>query len=429
MRSLAVPWSRTAVLALVPLLSVASAQGETIMDLAYALDTFALMVCALLVMFMQPGFALLEAGLHGAKNVINIMMKNFADFAIAGVAYWAVGFALMYGGGLFLANTESSGNFPLAADFFFQMVFAATAATIVGGAIGGRAKFSGYLVFSLIMTALVYPLLGSWHWGGGWLSERGFYDFAGSSVVHAVGGFAALGGVLALGPRLGRYVNGRVVAMPGNNMALVALGGFLLWIGWFGFNPGSVLSFSSIDDAQAFASVALNTNLSAAAGALAAIFVSWALFKKPDFSMTVNGVLAGLVSITAGPDVITGIWAVLVGAIGGTLVVFSVLFFDRIKADDPVGAVSVHGVVGIWGTLAVGIFGGANFGVQLLGTLSYSLAALAAGFLIFSLLKVIGLARVSPREEVIGLDLSEHGAEAYVPADSLNHPVLVASGD
>ena len=408
--------------------ALALAQGESIADLAYALDTIALLMCAVLVIHMKPGFALLEAGLHGSKNAVNIFMKNYATFAIAGIAYWAIGFSIMYGSGLFLSGYEAE-LFPGAADFFFQMVFAATAATIVSGAIGGRMKFGAYLVFALMMTAVIYPFLGSWHWGGGWLAELGFYDFAGSSVVHAVGGFAALGGIMALGPRLGRYVNGKVMAMPGHNLPLAGVGVFLLWIGWFGFNGGSQLAFSTVEDARAIATVFLNTNLAAAAGAFTALMLSWAIFKKPDFSMTLNGVIAGLVSITAGPDVINGIWAVLVGAIGGVVVTYSILLLDRLKLDDPVGAVSAHGTAGVWGTLAVGIFGGANLGVQLLGTLAYAGAAFGVTFVLFLALKAVMGIRVHAQEEVIGLDVAEHGAEAYRNHDSLNDPVLVGAGD
>jgi ammonium transporter, Amt family len=417
---------RTTLLALTG--GFAAARGESVAELAYALDTFALLMCAVLVIHMKPGFALLEAGLHGSKNVINIFMKNYATFAIAGIAFWAIGFSIMYGSGLFLGGHEAD-LFPGSADFFFQMVFAATAATIVSGAIGGRMKFGAYLVFALVMTAIIYPFLGSWHWGGGWLADLGFYDFAGSSVVHAVGGFAALGGVLAVGSRLGRYAGGRVNAMPGHNMPLAGLGVFLLWIGWFGFNGGSQLAFSSVADAQAIATVFLNTNLAAAAGAGAALFLSWSVYRKPDFSMTLNGVIAGLVAITAGPDVIDGGWAILVGAIGGVLVVGSILLLDRLRIDDPVGAISAHGTAGIWGTVAVGIFGGADLGVQVLGTLVYALAAFSASYVLFVALKAtIGL-RVDAHEEVSGLDLAEHGAEAYLNADTLNDPVLVGAGD
>ncbi|MBA2668624.1 MAG: ammonium transporter [Trueperaceae bacterium] len=407
---------------------LAVAQGESVAELAYALDTFALLMCAVLVIHMKPGFALLEAGLHGSKNVINIFMKNYATFAIAGIAFWAVGFSIMYGSSLFISGYEAD-LYPGAADFFFQMVFAATAATIVSGAIGGRMKFGAYLVFAVVMTAVIYPFLGSWHWGGGWLEALGFYDFAGSSVVHAVGGFAALGGVLAVGPRLGRYIGGRVKAMPGHNMPLAGLGVFLLWIGWFGFNGGSQLAFSSVADAQAIATVFLNTNFAAAAGAAAALLLSWGVYRKPDFSMTLNGVIAGLVSITAGPDVINGIWAIVAGAIGGVLVFGSILLLDRLKIDDPVGAISAHGTAGIWGTIAVGVFGGANIGVQVIGTLAYSLAAFAGSYALFMALKAtIGL-RVDAKEEVTGLDVAEHGAAGYLNADSLNDPVLVGAGD
>ena len=419
-------------LGLLLVLGTGSAQGETIADVAFALDTLALLFFAVLVAFMQPGFALLEAGLHNGKNVINIFMKNFADFMVAGLAFWAIGFSIMYGAPLFLSgySAESSGLiFAGSADFFFQMVFAATAATIVSGAIGGRMKFGGYLIFSILMTGLIYPFLGQWQWGGGWLSQLGFYDFAGSSIVHAVGGFAALGAVLAIGPRLGRFAGGRKNAMPGHNMTLAGLGVFLLWIGWFGFNPGSQLAFSTTGDITAVADIFVNTNLAAAAGGVAALFLSWAMFQKPDFSMTINGVLAGLVSITAGPDVIAGLSAVAVGAVGGVIVVLSVLMFDALRVDDPVGAISVHGVAGIWGTLAVGIAGGANLGVQLLGTLSYALTAFVAGYAIFLALRATVGLRVSAEEEVLGLDLAEHGAEAYVANDSLRDPVVVGAGD
>lgn len=425
-------WKIGTLLVLAWLASRASAQGETVQDVAFALDTLALLFFGVLVAFMQPGFALLEAGLHSGKNVINIFMKNFADFMVAGLAFWAVGFGIMYGAPLFLNGYTAEANgliFAGTADFFFQMVFAATAATIVSGAIGGRMKFAGYLIFSVVMTGLVYPLLGQWHWGGGWLSRMGFYDFAGSSVVHAVGGFAALGAVLAIGPRLGRYAGGRKNAMPGHNMTLAGLGVFLLWIGWFGFNPGSQLAFSTTADVTAVAGIFVNTNLAASAGGVAAILLSWGMFGKPDFSMTINGVLAGLVAITAGPNVIAGLGAVAVGAVGGLVVVLSVLMFDALRVDDPVGAISVHGVAGIWGTVAVGLVGGANPGVQLLGTLAYCASAFVAGYAVFLALRVtIGL-RVSADEEVLGLDLAEHGAEAYVENDSLRDPVVVGAGD
>ena len=418
-------------LALLTVLSTAFAQAENIAELEFALNNLALLFFAVLVALMQPGFALLEAGLHNAKNVVNIFMKNIADFAVAGLAFWAVGFSIMYGAPLFISGYTADA-FPGQADFFFQLVFAATAATIVSGAIGGRMKFAAYLIFSVVMTGFIYPFLGEWQWGGGWLSEMGFADFAGSSIVHAVGGFAALGAVLAIGPRLGRYAGGKVNAMPGHNMVLAGLGMFLLWLGWFGFNPGSQLAFGTLADATAVADIFVNTNLAASAGGVTAMLLSWALFKKPDFSMTINGVLAGLVSITAGCNVIIGGWAVLTGVIGGVIVVFSILAFDRVRVDDPVGAISVHGVCGIWGTLAVGIFGGANLGTQLIGTLSYSAAAFVAGYVVFMILKyTVGL-RVTPEEEVTGLDIIEHGVEGYADSDSLRDPVVlnsVAAGD
>ncbi len=421
---------RLSVLLLLSVVGVGFGQAESVAELEFAFNTVALLFFAVLVALMQPGFALLEAGLHGAKNVVNIFMKNIADFAVAGLAFWAVGFAIMYGAPLFISGYTAE-TFSGQADFFFQLVFAATAATIVSGAVGGRMKFSAYLIFSVVMTGLIYPYLGSWKWGGGWLDGLGFADFAGSSIVHAVGGFAALGAVLAVGPRLGRYAGGKVNAMPGHNMALAGLGVFLLWIGWFGFNPGSQLAFGTAADASIVADIFVNTNLAASAGGVAALFVSWLLFKKPDFSMTINGILAGLVSITAGCDVIVGGSAVLAGLIGGVLVVFSVLFFDRLRIDDPVGAISVHGVCGVWGTVAVGIFGGANLGTQLLGTLAYSGAAFAAGYLVFVLLKfTVGL-RVSAEEEIVGLDLAEHGIEGYAPDNALRNPVVLstAAGD
>ncbi|MCA9835821.1 MAG: ammonium transporter [Trueperaceae bacterium] len=392
----------------------------------FALDTLSLLFYAVLVAFMQPGFALLEAGLHSAKNIVNIFMKNIMDFVVAGLAYWAVGFSIMYGAPLFIRGYEA-GWVPGQADFFFQLVFAATAATIVSGAIGGRMKFTAYLIFSAVMTALIYPVMGSWKWGGGWLDQLGFADFAGSSIVHAVGGFAALGAVLAIGPRLGRYAGNKINAMPGHNMALAGFGVFLLWLGWFGFNPGSQLAFSTAADSTTVADIFINTNLAASAGALSAMILSWALFKKPDFTMTINGILAGLVTITAGCDVIVGGWAVVAGAIGGILVVFSVLMFDRLKVDDPVGAISVHGICGVWGTIAVGIFGGGNLGVQVLGTLVYAAGAFVSGYLIFMILKyTIGI-RVTAEEEVRGLDIAEHGIEGYSPSDYVGDPVVLSA--
>ncbi len=419
-------------LALFTLLSVTIAQEEAasaqdIADLAYAMNTMFMVLAGILVMFMQAGFALLEAGLHSAKNVVNIFMKNYADFAVAGIAFWAFGFTFMYGGGFALSGYTND-TVPVAADFFFQMVFAGTAATIVSGAIGGRMKFSAYLIFSVIMTGLIYPFLGQWTWGGGWLSQMEFADFAGSTIVHAVGGFAALGGVLAVGPRIGRYSDSRINVMPGHNMALAGLGVFILWLGWFGFNPGSQLAIASVDDATAVANIFLTTNLAASTGAIVALFVSWAQFGKPDFSMTLNGTLAGLVGITAGCNVISPSGSVVVGAIAGVIVVFGIQLLDRARIDDPVGAITVHGICGVWGTLAVGLFGGANFVTQLIGTVSISGLAFVSGYVVFLVLKPLtGGLRVSAEDEIRGLDFTEHGTEAYSNADSLGDPVVVGT--
>jgi Amt family ammonium transporter len=385
---------------------------QSIAELAYAVDTLFVLLAGVLVMFMQAGFALVESGLHSAKNAVNIFMKNFADFSVAGLAFWIIGFNLMYGGSLMLQNYTND-SLPVAADFFFQMVFAGTTATIVSGAVGGRMRFMAYLIFSMIMTALIYPYLGSWTWGGGWLSQLGFTDFAGSTIVHAVGGFAALGAVLALGPRMGRYSRGQLNGIPGHNLTLAGLGVFILWLGWFGFNPGSQLAISSAEDAKAVANIFLTTNLAAASGALAALFVSWIWSGKPDYIKTLSGVLAGLVAITAGTAAVSPAAAVVIGVLGALIAVVGMRLFDTLRVDDPVGAVSVHGLAGIWGTLAVGIFGGADLSVQALGTFLISAVALVAGFLVFTLLRyTVGL-RVSPEAEDKGLDSAEHGTEAY----------------
>ncbi len=442
-------------------------EADALLGLTVGLDTLWVLVAAALVFFMQAGFALLEAGLQSAKNVVNILMKNYSDFIIASLAFWAVGFAFMFGdgngllglNGWFLMGPDNSpsvdaysGIFgalswtgvPLAAKFIFQLVFAGTAATIVSGAIGGRVKFPAYLIFSLVMTGLIYPVLGHWVWGGGWLAGLGFLDFAGSTVVHAVGGFAALGAVLVVGPRIGRYAEGKVNAMPGHNMTYAALGVFILWLGWFGFNPGSTMGI--VSDPGLVAHIFLTTNLAAAAGAVVALVVSWSRFGKPDFSMTINGVLAGLVAITAPCAFVGPLSAVIIGAVGGGLVVWGILALDSNKIDDPVGAIAVHGICGMWGTVAVGLFGlpalgasglftGGGFGplgVQVLGTVVVSVAAFAANFLLWSLLKVTVGVRVSSEEEVTGLDIAEHGAEAYVTNDTLRDPILVhraAAGD
>ncbi len=386
------------------------------------------LVAAALVFFMQAGFAMVEAGFTRAKNAINIMMKNLMDFSMGSLAYWAIGFGLMFGisksgwigtTGFFLSDFKAEGDPWVLAFWMFQVVFCATAATIVSGAMAERTKFSGYLIYSIFVSALIYPIFGSWAWGGlfhggGWLEKLGFIDFAGSTVVHSVGGWAALAGTIVLGPRLGKYgKDGSIRPILGHNLPLAALGVFILWLGWFGFNPGSTTAASK-DIAMIF----VNTNLAAAAGSIFAMLTSWIKFKKPDVGMSLNGALAGLVAITSPCASISPLSAVIIGATAGIIVVFSVVFFDRIKIDDPVGAISVHGVNGAWGTLAAGIFniGGTSakiIGVQVLGIVVCFVWTFVTAFLIFKLIdKTIGL-RVSPEEEAEGLDYGEHGGNAY----------------
>lgn len=386
------------------------------------------LVAAALVFFMQAGFALVETGFTRAKNAINIMMKNLMDFSIGSLAYWAVGFGLMFGisktgwigtSGFFLSDFTPGGDPWVLAFWMFQVVFCATAATIVSGAMAERTKFSGYLLYSIFISALIYPVFGSWAWGSlyhgnGWLGNLGFIDFAGSTVVHSVGGWAALAGAIVLGPRLGKYTkDGRIKPILGHNIPIAALGVFILWLGWFGFNPGSTTAANK-DIAMIF----VNTNLAAATGAIFAMFTAWIKFGKPDAGMSLNGALAGLVAITAGCANVTPLSSIIIGAIAGIIVVFSVIFFDMIRVDDPVGAISVHGVNGAWGTLAAGIFniGGTSLkivGVQLLGIGSCFIWTFFVAYILFKIIdKTIGL-RVSPEEEAKGLDHSEHGGNAY----------------
>ncbi len=390
-------------------------------------------VAAFLVFFMQAGFAMVESGFTRAKNTINIMMKNLMDFSIGSVAFFLLGFGLMFGvtNGFFgttqfaLAGNDVAGKDWNWTFLIFQTVFAATAATIVSGAMAERTKFSGYLIYSVFISAFIYPIFGSWVWGsllegGGWLEGLGFTDFAGSTVVHSVGGWLALAGAIVLGPRIGKYSpDGRAHAIPGHNIALAALGVFILWFGWFGFNPGST-TFGDGDIGR----IAVTTNLAAAAGAIAAMFTSWIISKKPDGSMMLNGALAGLVAITAGCANVSPVSSIIIGLVAGMIVVLSVFFFDNVlKIDDPVGAVSVHGVNGAWGTLAVGLFatdgglffgGGAKLlGVQFLGVVTAFAWAFGLGMILFTAVKhTIGL-RVSEEEELRGLDIGEHGMEAY----------------
>ncbi len=390
-------------------------------------------VAAFLVFFMQAGFAMLEAGFTRAKNAVNILMKNLMDFSIGSLAFFLVGFGLMFGAsnGLFGTNMFAMRGSEVGSwDFtflIFQTVFAATAATIVSGAMAERTKFVGYLVYSLFITLLIYPVFGSWAWGNllisgnrAWLADKGFLDFAGSTVVHSVGGWLALAGAIVLGPRLGKYGPGKKPnAIMGHNIPLAGLGVFILWFGWFGFNPGSTTVAGGN-----IGYIAVTTNLSAAAGAIMAMFVAWLIFKKPDASMTFNGALAGLVGITAGCNAVSPLGAVAIGAVAGVVVVLAVIFIDRVlHVDDPVGAVSVHGVCGLWGTLAVGIFNMDKgllashsfrlLGVQALGAAVAFVWAFGMGLLLFNLIRLTVGLRVTPQEELRGLDVGEHGMEAY----------------
>jgi Amt family ammonium transporter len=427
----------------------AFAQEElTTAELAVALDTLWLLVAAFLVFFMQAGFAMLTAGLTRSKNTTNILMKNLMDFVMCSIAFWAIGWGLAYGasaGGFigtdqfFLGDAREEGSIPILASWLFQVVFAGTAATIVAGAMTERTKFTAYLAYSFLISLFIYPVVVHWVWSGaGWLNTYsgntidswGFTDFAGSTVVHSVGGWAALMGAIILGPRLGKYgSDGKPRPIRGHNVSLVFLGVFILWLGWFGFNPGSQLAIASQDNANAVALIAVTTNLAAAAGAIGALITSWMRYGKPDMGQTLNGVLAGLVAITAGCAYVTPLSAIIIGLIAGPLVVFGAEWLDALKIDDPVGAIPVHLVCGIWGTLAVGLFasipgntgttglffgGGTTLLVsQLVGVLVVGLwTAITAGTVFFLLKVTIGL-RVSAAEEEAGLDIGEHGSVAY----------------
>ncbi len=397
------------------------------MNVELMINNLWVLLGGMLVFVMHLGFAMVEAGLCQAKNCTNILFKNTMVPAVGFLSYAVLGFGLMYPGtqwllgdylgfaGFWLNPPEvlpADAAYTYWTDFFFQGMFAATAATIVSGAVAGRVKLHSFMLFTLFYVALVYPLIGSWGWGGGFLNRIGFHDFAGSTFVHSIGGWGALAGVLLLGPRIGKYVDGRPRPIMGHSMPLATIGVFLLWFGWFGFNGGSVLKA----DPQAISLVLVNTMLGACAGIMTAMLTSMSLFKKPDLSMTLNGCLAGLVGITAGADCFSPLGTIVVGGIAGSLVVFSVLFYDRFWMDDPVGALSVHLTCGIWGTLAVGIFStdpSHKFLIQLTGVLAAGLVAFPAAFLIFfALKKTIGI-RVSERAELCGLDQSEHGQEAY----------------
>lgn len=403
---------------------------EEDLGVGYALDNAFLMLCAVLVFLMQAGFAMVEAGFNSSKNAINILFKNSMDICIGVLLFFIVGFGIMYPGsygvdvetnkyfafgGVGLEGYESASDrtFSPECDWLFQAVFAATAATIVSGAVAGRMKVGAYLIYSAILTALVYPISGMWKWGGGWLDQMGFADFAGSAVVHGLGGFAGLAGAIVLGPRLGRYVDGKSIPMPGHNITLAGLGVFILWFGWYGFNPGSQLAFQGTGDIDMTMHCAVTTTLAAGAGGLVATLVSWMMFGKPDLSMGLNGILGGLVGITACCDVMSDWQAIVVGAIAGVLVIAGVVLLDKLKIDDPVGAWPVHGLCGIWGCLAIGVFGHGDFAVQAIGAFSICAWAFATMFILFTILKGAGILRVSAEEEQAGLDISEHGMQAY----------------
>jgi Amt family ammonium transporter len=409
----------------------------------YTINTLIMFICAVLVMFMQAGFAMLEVGLNAAKNTVNILFKNVMDLAIGVLLFLFIGYGLMYPGAdykgkwfgysgtAFVERDDATPNMDTtwsnSADFLFQVAFAATAATIVSGAVAGRMKFGAYLVYSAVISGLIYPISGMWKWGGGALAQWGFADFAGSVLVHAVGGFAGLAGAIALGARLGRFSkDGKSIPMPGHNIAFAALGVFVLWVGWYGFNPGSQLTYFGASNAEKTTYIALTTTIAAAAGAVSAMIVAWSLFKKPDVTMALNGVLAGLVGITANCDQVTQVGALVIGGVAGVLVVAGIVMLDKLQIDDPVGAFPVHGMCGVWGGLATGLFGTSlpvvdgieltrlqYIQVQALSTAIVCAWAFGTMLSVFYVLKAIGFLRVSPEHEQAGLDVSEHGMHAY----------------
>ncbi|MBI83431.1 MAG: ammonium transporter [Planctomycetaceae bacterium] len=435
------------------------AAGEATTDAAalwtteVAVDTLWVLAAGFLVFFMNAGFGCVEAGFCRAKNAVNILGKNFVVFGISSLAFWILGWAIMFGDGndwlgstgWLVAGADNSpavdnyegvygsiswSGIPLFAKFFFQLVFAGTAATIVSGCVAERIHYKSYMLFTVFLVALSYPITGHWIWGGGWLAKLGMWDFAGSTVVHSVGGWAGLAGILLLGPRIGKYREGKPQAIPGHNMALAFLGGMILWLGWFGFNPGSTMGISG-EGAKLVAHIVVTTNLACAAGLIVATLLSWSVLGKPDFSMTVNGALAGLVAITAPCAFVSATSAVIIGAVGGMLVVFSVLTFDRWQIDDPVGALSVHLTNGIWGTLAVGLFAQQAIGggidkdglfcggdasllfSQIKGVLAVGAFTFIGSLIIWSIIKAIVGLRVEAVDETKGLDVSEMGMEAY----------------
>lgn len=409
-----------------------AADGPTAESNAIAIDTVWTLIAAFMVFMMQAGFAMVETGFTRSKNAGNIIMKNIMDFSVGSLAFWLVGFGLMFGadyaGIIGTTGFGTTGTFehlgltiPLPAFLLFQTVFAATAATIVSGAMAERTKFSAYLIYSAIITLVIYPVVGHWIWGGGWLAKMGMIDFAGSTVVHSVGGWAAMVGAAILGPRIGKYnADGKPNAIPGHSITLGALGVFLLWFGWFGFNPGSTVAGTNLS----IASIAVTTNLAAAAGATLTMIYTWIKYGKPDVSLTLNGALAGLVGITAGTAVVSNVGAAVIGALAGVLVVLAVEFFDKVvKIDDPVGAISVHAVCGSFGTVMVGFFateGGLLYGggvklltTQIIGVVAVFAWTVVTSFILFKTIKAIIGLRVTQNEEEEGLDIGEHGMSAY----------------
>lgn len=430
------------------------------MDFSMAIDTLWVLLAAMLVFFMNLGFASVESGFARSKNTVNILSKNFIVFAISSMGYLLLGWGLMFGGDNPIVGTKGlwilsgtldesiytlGANVPFWAKFVFQLVFCGTAATIVSGAVAERVKYISFIVFSFVLTLAIYPIVGHWIWGGGFLSTMGFQDFAGSTVVHSVGGWAALAGVIVLGPRFGKYDNnGNAKAIPGHNMSLATIGLFVLWLGWFGFNPGSTMSMS---DPAAVAHIFMTTNASAIAAVITSTFVSWLFIGKPDLGMTINGCLAGLVAITAGCAYVDIFGSLIIGAIGGILVVFAVVFFDKLKLDDPVGATSVHLANGVLGTICVGLFAqegvtslsatnglfyGGGFtllGTQIIGILAVTVFVFPASLLVWYLIKKTLGIRVTLEEEVSGLDIGEHGNTAYPEFLSRKPAYSIVSND
>ncbi|OZB17639.1 MAG: ammonium transporter [Rhodobacterales bacterium 34-62-10] len=420
-----------AALATVPVMGLAqdTAEAAPAVDNAFIFNTLLFLIGGFMVFWMAAGFAMLESGLVRSKNVATQLTKNIALFAIAAIMYWMVGYNLMYPGdgwwmqgvlGPLFATASVGGDpaletgYATGSDFFFQLMFCATTASIVSGTLAERIKLWPFLIFTVVLTGFIYPIEASWQWGGGFLSEMGFYDFAGSTLVHAAGGFAALAGALILGPRLGKYKDGRVNPMPGSNLALATLGTFILWMGWFGFNGASQLALGTEADANAVAIIFANTNMAAAAGAVAALILTQILYKKVDLTMVLNGALAGLVSITAGPLDPTLFGALWIGAVGGVIVVLAVPFLDTLKIDDVVGAIPVHLIAGFWGTLAVPFYtADTSFITQIMGFATVGAFSFVVSLIVWVILKATIGIRVSEEAEVNGLDVSELGMEAY----------------